>query len=147
MSYVMSLGHPASTAMPRPTMYLRTLLHVALLSGLAHAFSGGWTSFAHNTRQQQHRHHTSAASAAYCAVVAGASETSSWARRRAGSFADATIRWSWGLQLRPPVAPRYQLRLMPNEYEAFFNKASKLGADATRGLAPEERAQRALEAS
>ncbi|CAN0135042.1 unnamed protein product, partial [Hapterophycus canaliculatus] len=34
---------------------------------------------------------------------------------------------------------------MPNEYEAFFNKASKLGADATRGLAPEERAQRAME--
>lgn len=37
------------------------------------------------------------------------------------------------------------LHLMPNEYEAFFNKSSKLGADATRGLAPEERAQRAME--
>ncbi len=36
---------------------------------------------------------------------------------------------------------------MPNEYEAFFNKASKLGADATRNLAPEERARRAMEAS
>ncbi|CBJ29364.1 expressed unknown protein [Ectocarpus siliculosus] len=34
---------------------------------------------------------------------------------------------------------------MPNEYEAFFNKASRLGADATRDLAPEERAQRAME--
>ena len=53
---------------------------------------------------------------------------------------------------RSPAAPRrrqqqQQLRLMPNEYEAFFNKASKMGADATRNLAPEERARRAMEAS
>lgn len=43
------------------------------------------------------------------------------------------------------ATPKQQLRLMPNEYEDFFNKASKLGADATRNLAPEERAQRAME--
>lgn len=40
-----------------------------------------------------------------------------------------------------------KLRAQPNEYEVFFNKASKLGGAAISGLTPEERADRALEVS
>ncbi|CAM9299538.1 unnamed protein product [Ectocarpus sp. 12 AP-2014] len=107
------------------------VLHLTALPGIAHAFVGGWASFVvgpEQHRQQQHR----------CAV--------------GEPFARAGSRNSFaGSTRRPPIAApgaaprRQQLRLMPNEYEAFFNKASRLGADATRDLAPEERAQRAME--
>ncbi|CAM9165390.1 unnamed protein product [Pylaiella littoralis] len=133
----MSLSHRAGTTMLRPSMYFQTLLHVTLLSGMVHAFFRGCISFRHKTCQQ-YRHHTysSAAAAAAAATLS----------RRSGSSTDATTgRWISGLQLRPSVSSKHQLRLMPNEYDAFFNKASRLGADATRGLTPEERAQRALE--
>lgn len=40
-----------------------------------------------------------------------------------------------------------KLRAHPNEYEVFFNKASKSGVAVIRNLSPEERAKRALEAS
>ncbi|CAM9967809.1 unnamed protein product [Ectocarpus fasciculatus] len=109
-------------------MHPGIVLHLAALPGIAHAFVGGWASFVVGT--EQHRQQDRCA------------DGESFAR--AGSrFADSTR--------RPPVAAPaaarrgQQLRLMPNEYEAFFNKASRLGADATRGLAPEERAQRAME--
>lgn len=100
-------------------MHFRTTLCVTILPGTVHAFSGGWNWFAHSTRQ--HRQHPSAGVGSF----------------RNFDASSASV----------PAAPKQQLRLMPNEYEAFFNKASKLGADATRNLAPEERAQRAMEAS
>ena len=100
-------------------MHFRTTLCVTILPGAVHAFSGGWNWFAHSTRQ--HRQHPSAGVGSF----------------RNFDASSASV----------PAAPKQQLRLMPNEYEAFFNKASKLGADATRNLAPEERAQRAMEAS
>eukprot|EP00903_Cladosiphon_okamuranus_P007549 g7324.t1 len=107
-------------------MHLPTLLHVTLVLGMVHAFSGGWNGFAQSTRKQQHRQHSSSAGVGL------------FRRFDPGSLTPGAV--------PARAAPRLQqLRLMPNEYEAFFNKASKLGADATRNLAPEERAQRAME--
>lgn len=116
---------PRSTSSTEQAMHFSTLLHVTLLPGIVHAFSAGWTWFARSTRQ--HRQHPSPGD---------------------GSFRrfDATTR-SPTSAVPAAWKQQQQLRLMPNEYEAFFNKASKLGADATRNLAPEERAQRAMEAS
>lgn len=114
-------GRLARQQVSTQPMHLSTLLHATLLPGVVQAFSGGWNWFAHSTRQHRQQHPSS----------------------DVGSFRkfDACSATS------VPAAPKQQLRLMPNEYEAFFNKASKLGADATRNLAPEERAQRAMEAS
>ena len=49
--------------------------------------------------------------------------------------------------ISPCRAAPTKLRAQPNEYEVFFNKASKLGGAVISGLTPEERADRAMEVS
>ncbi|CAM9845371.1 unnamed protein product [Scytosiphon promiscuus] len=112
-------------------MFTPTVFQLTVLPGIVHSFSGGCIPFSHTSRQ--HRQHVSAALGDWSRPTASlAGETRSAGSRPAAAAA-------------PPRRRARVLRLMPNEYEAFFNKASKMGADATRGLAPEERAQRAME--
>lgn len=98
-------------------MYLSKVLCL-ILPGVAYAFSGGWTPLG------------------YSKLPCSSSRAGS---RFGPDAAQSTLPGR-------AAAPRV-LRAQPNEYEVFFNNASKLGGAAISGLTPEERAERALEVS
>ena len=98
-------------------MYLSRVIFL-LLPGLVYAFSGGWASLGYSRV-----HHGRAGSSFELAGPDAAKSIS------------------------PCRAAPTKLRAQPNEYEVFFNKASKLGGAVISGLTPEERADRALEVS
>lgn len=98
-------------------MYLSGVLCL-LLPGVAFAFSGGWTPLGNSKL-----HHGRAGS------------------RFALTAPDAAK------SISPCRTAPTKLRAHPNEYEVFFNNASKQGGAAISGLTPEERANRALEVS
>lgn len=105
-------------------MYLASLPYLILVPGMACAFSGGLFPAVHKSALHK-RSQTQ---------IGGFLGNP----RRARSIDDA------GTSNPRRAAPR-KLQAFPNEYEAFFNKASKSGADAITTLTPEERAQRAME--
>lgn len=109
----------------RRAMYLASVLCLVLFPGLAFAFSGGWFPVAHSTSLHKR-------SKSQIGRFLGNNLDS------ARSIGDA------GTSNTRRAAPR-KLRAFPNEYEVFFNKASKSGAASITTLTPEERAQRALE--
>lgn len=106
-------------------MYLSSVLFLVLFPGMACAFSGGLFPVAHSTALHKR-------SKSQIGRLLGNNLDS------ARSIGDA------GTSNTRRAAPR-KLRAFPNEYEVFFNKASKSGASAITTLTPEERAQRAME--
>lgn len=106
-------------------MFLASVLYTLVLPAVGFAFSGRWTSFAASALHTRQAVAFLAPPPACAPGVPAARSTSASSRRTTpGNF-----------------------RAHPNEYDAFFNKASRLGVAVIRNLSPEERARRALEAS
>lgn len=126
----------AASVLGGGSMFSSFILYLAVWPEVINAFSGGWFPLTKSMRQNR----------LHACTASTFSQASTLCSTTGSGFVVGAMRPSlWRPLAAASSARRQVLQLMPNEYEAFFNKTSKLGADATRDLAPGERARRAME--